>query len=127
MTSEQLLRTRYKVIADYPQNPYKVGQILHPVKYLSGNWWVPGWIGKDIGHFPHLFQSLPWWQHRKLDEMPTYIKCEGIIHKATWSENNGIMKMHLEDTDWEVNANVMGHFEPATKEEYESYINKNNE
>jgi hypothetical protein len=72
MSVEELLKPRYKVIADYPNNSWSVGEII------DRDW---GWDGDDeigfkhhISHYPHLFQRLEWWQDRKPEEMPRYLK-----------------------------------------------------
>jgi hypothetical protein len=73
MSNEELLKPRYKVIADFPYNTFgEVGSIL------DRDW---GWNGDDengfkhhISHYPHLFKKLQWWEERKQEGMPEYVK-----------------------------------------------------
>lgn len=131
MAPEELMKPRYKVIADYPKSLYHVGDIINA-----------GSTGEDciycdregprMRHYPHLFKKLEWWQDRAPEDMPEYVKEGEFVFKAIWTEGavteNGKqpMRMKLNDGygDWQVISNVMCHFEPATEAEYNSYINK---
>ena len=57
---QELLKPRYKVIADYPDSVFIVGEILRNPTYES--------------KYPHLFKKLEWWEDRKPEEMPKYLK-----------------------------------------------------
>jgi len=63
MTVEELLRPRFEVIADYPESPYPVGEIIERT-------------GKTtfFEKYPAIFKPLPWWSHRKIEDMPEYVK-----------------------------------------------------
>lgn len=73
MTTEELLKSRYKVIADYPNCHFNVGQIIEKRKYMNGKWYVPG-CTFDPDDYKANFQKLEWWQERKPEEMPRYLK-----------------------------------------------------
>lgn len=88
MTLEDLIKVRYKVIADWPGiKLIKVGDIL----YLHGNdggfgngfyytnsnttnpqpdVFLPG----DVEKYPHLFKRLEWWEERSDDEMAKFVR-----------------------------------------------------
>lgn len=88
MTPEELLKPRYKVIADWPARQFMAGAILHldePIPDGRIRVWIEHekqkerylWNPEENNHFddyPHLFQKLEWWQERKPEEMPRYLK-----------------------------------------------------
>lgn len=67
-TPEQLLQPRYEVIADYPNSPFTIGEIL----YLTDECF----IGNSLGYesYPKIFRKLEWWEHRLPHETPTHVK-----------------------------------------------------
>ena len=119
---EKLLLPRFKVVADYPNSPYVVGEVKDN---LGPN------LAKHFSQWPHLFQPLPWWSDRNVEDMPEYVwynpsgftKRELIVLKvAQW---------HKEKTGepWaEVEGDAIGYAvsympKPASLEEYTLYIN----
>lgn len=139
MTKEELLIPRYKVIADYPGNGLDVGTIMNP----SPDWkefTIVFWC-KANDKFPHLFQRLPWWSDRKVEDMPYYLKQSGYVD----SKNRPVPDMCIKvlthfksgSGDWR-NDSYNGFipeadpkgtlpyslFEPVTEEEYTAYINQ---
>ncbi len=85
MTAEELLKPRYEVIADYPNNPHKIGDVIQAnpnqqsihlttISYANDfgdrvnqqEWAAPTSFDK----YPHLFRKLNWWEHRKVEDMP---------------------------------------------------------
>lgn len=117
---EDLLKPRYKVIADYPQALWEVGAIIptevHSIKNLSNE------MIAFYDKYPHLFKKLEWWQERKVEELPEYIKHKNIVYKVDeWD----IIMMYPKTTS--VDGQVSWYwkkenFLPATKEEYEKYV-----
>ncbi len=74
MSTEDLLKPRYKVIADYPMAFYGVGQVIsclrdNTARVLEGECWTI-----DLGMYPHLFRKLSWHEDRLPEEMPRFIK-----------------------------------------------------
>jgi hypothetical protein len=71
MTAEELMKPRFEIIADYPDNYHgKVGTILDRdwSRYPNDDeTQEPVW---RISDFPHLFKKLNWWEHRTIDQMP---------------------------------------------------------
>lgn len=66
MTTKELLRPRYKVIADYPQSIYEVGYVIE--LYHKTNPVVEGQKG-FYDMYPHLFKKLEWWEERTAEEI----------------------------------------------------------
>jgi hypothetical protein len=135
---EQLLRPRYKVIASFWYNPFEIGQIL--LLYLNSfNNWAYTFddpcgdttqvLESDFSEYPHLFKKLEWWEGRKPEEMPQYVKWNYDPHI-----DDPIMKNHVRKVEgWEqagygvkINIDVIAtkHWIPATEAEYNAYINK---
>jgi hypothetical protein len=114
MTSEELQTPRYKVIADYPHSPYKIGDIITFDQRL--------WINSDykladksIDKYPHLFKKLEWHEEREPEEMPEYVKHKnGNVFKVSEVTPSGMI---LEGHFWVRFKNIL----PATKEQYEEY------
>ena len=68
----ELLKPRFKVIADYPESKFKVGEIIQ----LTWNDPFPDKYGgyeTFYNKYPHLFKKLEWWEDRKESEMPQYV------------------------------------------------------
>lgn len=130
--SNDLLKPRYKVIADYPGNEWKVGDII------DRDW---GWDGDDdegfkhhVSHYPHLFKKLHWADERPIEEMPRYIKGKERVYEIVeWRKNNigqlspvNKMETALKE-DSENFANIEWFFSrdkflPATADDYEAYL-----
>lgn len=147
MTPEGLLKPRYKVIADYFFNPYKVGDIItlpeknrsvhltttkHTDEFGERISQEEHYAPKVIDQYPHLFKKLEWWEDRKPEEMPEYVKIQRIFEKTPC-----VIYKIGEGADWDFcNAELLGlkfttggssmakYMHPATEAEYNAYINK---
>lgn len=78
----ELMKPRYKVIADYPDSKYKVDEIIE----LTWNDPLPNKYGgyqSFYNKYPHLFKKLQWWEERKEDEMPEYVKYK-FMEDSKW-------------------------------------------
>jgi hypothetical protein len=91
MTVEDLMKPRYRVIADYPNNPHGIGKILCAKKDFSSMHMDTIEYTDEFGEnvrqqnfratsefdkYPHLFQPLPWYSERDVKDMPEYVKVE---------------------------------------------------
>ncbi len=91
MKAEELLKPRFEVIADYPFNPHKVGDILSSkfetihqttTSYRNefgdncdeAHWCMP----VEFEKYPSLFRKLNWWENRKKEDMPKRLICKAI-------------------------------------------------
>jgi len=97
---DDLMKPRYKVIADYPDNEFSVGEIL-PDEVVSNE-------EDEILKYPHLFKKLEWWEERRESEMPEYVKIFDVVErfdkfKSRWESFLAITKKD---------------FTPATEVEY---------
>lgn len=98
MTVSELLIQRYKCIALSPFNCWEIGDILYLFDFEGNKWWAKEPNAVDAIHqdnmhkYPHLFQPLPWYSERRIEDMPEYLKDNTIgkvvikVHK--WIEND---------------------------------------
>jgi len=128
MTVDELLKPRYKVIADWPKCPFDMGMILLQDKSTVGEVWVldselglsmkdRNFFYGDINKYPHLFKPLQWWEDRRPEDMPEYVKNEifqDIVKKVdSWyskEDHYGFMT--------NVGFCLTKGYEPATEQEY---------
>ena len=71
-----LMTPRYEVISDYPGSPYSIGDILLQSR-PQGYWVLENGqckLGDDPGRYKSIFRPLQWWEYRKPEEMPKYVK-----------------------------------------------------
>lgn len=119
MTPEELLKPRYKVIADYPESPYKIGDIE-----FNGTWSD----NDSLANYPSIFRKLEWWEERDVKDMPGYLKDTGdgeVFKVREWLDYS--MAVIWLNKNKKINhtgfhqANTE-HFLPATESEYNEYI-----
>jgi len=142
LSVEQLMQRRYKVIADYPNSPYKIGDILveqnlgateNPF-YLQGRF---GFANESSLYYPQKYRAnlepLPWWSERKAEEMPPYLKLVLnnkilIVRKVEKWEGFNTYNQPLYSYYNKVNylsvACIYG-LDPATESEYLTYKQNN--
>lgn len=78
----------------------------------------------ELNNYPHLFKPLHWWEDRRPDDMPEYLR---------WTDTGVVCKYHshigayfyLEDDNGFGYALI--NTLPATKEEYEDYLKTTNQ
>lgn len=102
MESEDLLKPRIKVVNDFWDNPFEVGEVIQFEDYkdyydfitgdVLGKDWMTNfyelkkphqsftegtrlcWNMRSFTPYPHLFEQLQWHQDRMLEDMPEYIR-----------------------------------------------------
>jgi len=122
-TVEELLKPRWKVIADFPFNTYyKVGGVITDDRLMAAR--------NENGHavfacewndYPNIFRKLEWWEEREPEDIG-FVKwiSEGQewVAKVLEIKKDGYFKWKdgwdpFQDTDL-----------PATEQEYIDYIEK---
>lgn len=114
---ENLLKPRYKVIADYPASEFFVGSIRKEEIFDLGD------NEYRYSDFPHLFKPLAWYEDREPDEWPEYVKGLRAVKRLLKVEDHGGMFLSIlceGETVW----GTIWMYEPATEEEYLSYLKK---
>jgi hypothetical protein len=145
MTVEELLQPRWQVIADYPKSLYHVGDILNG-GYRSEDLIYCDTNGPRWSNYPHLFKKLEWWEYRKREDMPQYIKRTGNKDSNDKPLPDVYLKVkkHFSsgNEEWLVNLSHIfcadSHltqlknctytyycWEPATEEQYKEYLRTN--
>lgn len=79
MKAEELMKPRFEIIADYPNNDLgEVGQIIYRdwCYRINGLEW-------RISDFPHLFRKLNWWEHREEEDMPKRLISKAFANEET--------------------------------------------
>jgi len=129
LSVEDLNKPRFKVIADYPENPFSIGQVLQLRIFGANHAYcdIYGHYSKDIKFFnkySHLFKKLDWWVDRKIEDMPEY-----IIGKHAGEENYiKVDKWIMGDAGYPITISdgvtyYAPYSKPISKEEYETFIN----
>lgn len=132
MTPEELLKPRYKVIAPWPGTHWEVGDIFeygdHNCFKTESQPSIPMHVSVLDEH-PHLFKKLEWWEDRKLEEMPEYVK--SIMQEYTYGVKVGVVIMVKEwvrlcDAMYAIQSRKEEYhascFVPATADEYNAYL-----
>jgi len=138
-TIEQLMKPRLKVIADYPHNPYEIGQIIEPVDDRFAIAFVPSRneFGESIvteymvpveqaEQYPQLFVKAHWAEQRKQEDFPAYVVCDDKVEKVLevkTDEAGYVTRIVTDDYPQFFNADIFQR--PATAEEYEAYKKAN--
>lgn len=140
MSIEEILKPRWKVIASYPHCPYMIGDLLkgndEELHLTTTSCGGGGQLhnvdnccpANILSVMSHLFGGLGWWQERKPEDMPEYVKHEkGFIAKvkshfcnSLGEENKFGCQLDIE-TEW--NYYSYSRLQPATESEYLEYIN----
>jgi hypothetical protein len=128
MTTEELLKPRIKVMVDFPQwsaFKHKKDDILE----LKGIHFVGAGTAKSINEnevdlYPAIFRKLNWWEERKVEDMPEYVKDK-------WGKFYKVL-IHFRGLDKEQAKCYNSRFDtmvfyenciPSTLEEYNQYNN----
>lgn len=107
---------------NYPGSMVKTGEILTLSKWMYVTGDVQGRVHKEnVEKFPHLFKPLQWWEFRKVDDMPEFVrlKDKGIFKVDVWDfiyEEAMIFNGDLIST---VSIELLT---PSTSEEYDEYL-----
>jgi hypothetical protein len=143
------MKPRWKVIADYPCAIHPMGTIINT--YESANAYLVK-VGEEmdgtyrsedgcLADYPAIFQKLEWWQERKIEEMPEYLKQTGMVDSFNNPAPDIVIhvKKHFDagTGDWRDNNFNVFHayneppvcmsysgWEPATLSQYTTFINK---
>lgn len=121
-----LMKERYKVIAPYPGMKFKVGDIFTYDREIAQTYdqWIDQngqeHITSSFPAFPHLFKRLEWWEDRKPEDMPGYLKWNdtGVVVRVNrYREDNTFF--YLADDD--AFGYSIIHTSIATEAEYLAY------
>lgn len=121
MSTKELLKPRWKVIADYPGNPAIVGSILkmrndYQYEVNSKLFIMPE-------GYPAIFKKLEWWEEREQEDLPEYVKLVVFPHYPDTAINT-IIKVYHHTGNGELLTKRLDrystqHCQPSTKKEYD--------
>ncbi len=138
LTIEQLMQPRRRAkVPDmeatelYPGSPFKMGAII---EFTKSAWFdnlffcYMGKVGDRkkfvlsfFDKYPHLFEPVQWWEERRAEDMPEYIKNKlGAVYKVTKHFNDDLKNSCDIDED-KYNGRMYRAYEPATEDEYLEY------
>ena len=115
---EELLKPRYKVIAEYTSMAkWKIGDIIIPI---VGNFANPIEVEQMLSKYPHLFRKLEWWEDRKPEEMPSFLKDigDGQIYKVSKYEDKRMVTIIANKGYNDLRYTSIHHFVPSTYEDF---------
>jgi len=136
MNTEKLLIPRYKVIANYFHSPYEIGDYLENVTdfrfVVTKHCNIQSLASTEsLDKMTHLFKKLEWWEERKIEEMPKYVKIMSYIRPCTNNINNFELKTNqiFMPEKWGLHCFEIGNWVcsvslvvPSTEEEYNNYL-----
>jgi hypothetical protein len=126
MTKQELMVNRYVILADYPNSPFKEGDI-----YTVENNCIENQV-KNPEDYPKIFRKLEWYEKRLIEEMPEYLKVITSINHDT-NHTGKVIKaipggLRIGRTGYHkdvwgkycsgFDGIILSCFEPATEEEY---------
>lgn len=132
----ELMAPRYEVIADYPNQKYKIGDILIVFDTVEQ---CERYIGSHIAvlneahhleKYPTIFRPVPWHYKRELCDMPQYVRVNarewmGVYRVDEWVQINTGTKMYFIAINRNSSARLFASdVVPTTEQEYINYINQ---
>jgi len=109
---EQLLKPRFKIIADYPGNVREIGSIsteIHTAEYFR--------------KFPSNFRELQWWEEREVSEMPEYVIMNHQSKKVMKVFKHFVLATHgCGFINEQKKTKSYVNYLPATPADYENYL-----
>lgn len=113
LPNSDLLKPRWLVCASYPGSNLPVDHII------ERNFSMGLLQRENLDKYPNIFTELRWWQRRETKDMPEYVKSTLWVAKVKeWINNNESFIDINYNEESETRAYI-----PATKEEYDIYIN----
>jgi hypothetical protein len=128
MSVEELLKPRYKVIADYPNSNLVIGEILTSQAKNGCNWETDKHHYLNLiepWKFPAIFRKLEWWEYRDEKDMPKYvIKLDDVLKINKYDLKKQLIFTYFHnvlDYPFDFKSFLKG-TTPATEAEYLNYI-----
>lgn len=120
MTIEQLLQPRIKCINPFlgmKREGWELGLVYTIESWNDDNLFVY----KLPAEFPHNFKLLDWWEERKPEDMPEYVKTNNKDYEFSVQKVVKYRDDYLITQEWDQYQSIKI-FVPATKEEYDQFI-----
>ena len=113
MTTEELLKPRYKVVLAYPHSWIEVGEII------ENNFDI-----FNLKDYPKIFKELKWWEERENEDLPKYLKIDDSVRKVIeWDLiYDKVIVTNL--ISQEERRNYIRIYTPLSEEEYLQFANQ---
>lgn len=127
---QELLKPRYKVIADYPEierHNIRIGDVItrsESAMYADKTQDGTPVVAIDHEIFPAVFRRLEWWEERSPEDMPEYVKHGENGKPRKIAEFYPIYGEVVFEGGRRRKLNSK--WIPATKLEYDDYLNQTN-
>jgi hypothetical protein len=108
-----LLTKRFKLTTNYPNSGLSSGDIIYADEGTT--------LRQQIEKFPGIFKELEWWEERKPEDMPQYVKCGGNGKPRKIKEWN--LFWGSVEFDGGRIRKLNPKWLPTTEQEYNDYIN----
>ena len=134
MTTEELVRIRYRVLIDYPDSPFTIGDVL---ECCEGTYHLSSYSQfnriSSPQKFPSVFRAIEWFEYRSIETLKSVTFVKVVTYRGYWLVGD-IVPAFLKLDD---QLNPIGytldynHFQfltellPATKEEYDNHKKRN--
>ena len=136
MRPEELMKPRYKVIADYPGSGRSVGDIITDTHAEQKPY---EWLKENAEKYPHLFKKLQWWHLREESQLPKYVGFKNEANAFNWVHpvvkwdelregEPGYCTISFTNLEglFEEMSMMIGGLTPATESEYNTFIESKN-
>lgn len=120
LEKKDLLKDRIKVTTPFlgmQSEGYEVNMIFTPSSIYEA---------KYPKLYPANFKRLSWWEERKIEDMPEYVKNDKKVFKVSeWTryETQYSGKVILSEVSWVYIGTVTYKLQPANESDYQQYIN----
>lgn len=76
MTAEELLKPRFKVIANYPCSMHKLGDVIETYESAMSYAVEIDDVSEKVCllDYPQIFKKMHWWEERTVEQMPKRVK-----------------------------------------------------
>lgn len=115
MKPHELLKPRYKCIADYPGSHLKIGQVVDE-DYAKRDYDAKN----EFEKYPAIFKKLEWYEERKESDMPEYLRSRAgnFIVKVNRYIDKGVTVAINNEFFNRVDITLLNLYLPAIESEY---------
>ncbi len=138
MENDQLLIPRFKVMANYPNSQFRIGQVISLNKYDACKYWheytdkEPFYLEDgDEKKYPSIFRKMEWYQARVISEMPDYLKNYSdeelafVLKVEKYNTHKDSDELWCFEYYWQNEKDIkrmsLADWVPATKEEFDTF------
>lgn len=121
-------RKRWIILWDYPGCPFKINDIIEDYGngMCHGIIYSPKYILlDDVLKYKHIFLEVDWWEYKKIEELPSYLKDKYNNHFKVIRHHSGLDKTIVRTYNGKIEQRLSyDGLLPSTYEEYNNFIKK---